>query len=189
VTGGRLKLLLLAVVASLASVALLAWSQSWFTIRVADAEFGVGGEAAAGALPPLALATLALVAALAIAGPFFRVVLAVLESLLGVCVVLVAVVALADPAVASASVVSERTGVSVGSAPELVESAVASAWPAVAIAAGAIGILAGIAILMTQSRWPAAGRKYDRTRLTAADPVDAWDALSKGDDPTTTEAR
>ena len=188
-TGGRLKLLSLAVVALLAVVVLLAWSQPWFTIRIPDAELVVGGDAAAGALPPLALATLALVAALAIAGPFFRVVLAVLESLLGLCVVLVTVVAVTDPAIASATVISERTGVSIGSAPELVESAAASAWPAVTITTGAAAILVGLAILVTQRNWPASGRKYDRTRLTAADPVDAWDTLSEGDDPTVAETR
>ena len=65
---------------------------------------------AGGALLPLALASLALVAALALAGPFFRVVLGVLDALLGVCVVAVSVWALSDPVRASLPVLVDATG-------------------------------------------------------------------------------
>ena len=69
------------------------------------------GAVAGGALLPLALASLALVAALALAGPFFRVVLGVLDALLGVCVVAVVVWALSDPVRASLPVLVDATGV------------------------------------------------------------------------------
>jgi hypothetical protein len=191
-TGSRLKLISLALVGALAAIVLLAWSQPWFVLRLADETITVSGDLAAAALPPLALASFALVLALALAGPVFRVVLALLEFLLGATVALVSGLAIADPVAASAPAITAATGVSgSGSIAELVEQVQSTAWPTVAFVAGVLMGATGIAVALTATRWPRGGRKYSRSRLEAAEgvsPVDEWDALSEGDDPTGPEA-
>jgi uncharacterized membrane protein (TIGR02234 family) len=192
VTGSRLKLLSIALVAALAALVLLAWSQQWFELILAPVAdptvLQVGGDVAAAALPPLAFASFALVLALAIAGPVFRVILGVLEALLGLTVVVTSTVALSDPVAASAAALTEHTGVTgFDSLNDLVTSATVSGWPYLAIVSGALMIVLGVLIAATGRRWPTSGRKYTRAQRTAVDatsPVDEWDALSEGDDPT-----
>lgn len=199
-TPSRLRGLLLAATALLAALVFLAWSQPWFDLALAVASgeptpLEVRGDVAASALAPLALAVLAIIAALALAGRGFRMVFGVLEALLGVCIILVTVVSLGDPARASAHAVTEITGVSGGdSIAELIENVTVSAWPTLAIVAGALIIVVGLLVTITAPRWPVSGRRFTRTRAASADgspePVDSsdpiaeWDALSDGDDPT-----
>lgn len=64
--------------------------------------------------------------------------------------------------------------------------------PAAAIATAAAGALvaaAGLLTVLRGSRWPAMGRKYERPDPAGAGGTgtarDAWDALDRGDDPTT----
>jgi uncharacterized membrane protein (TIGR02234 family) len=76
-------------------------------------------------------------------------------------------------------------------------------WPALALVAGVLGVLAGLLIVLRGRRWPGMGRRYERTR-TAGQPAAgpdaparparpetdedrhqaAWKALDRGDDPT-----
>lgn len=189
-TGSRLKLYSLIAIAALAALIFAAWSQTWFTLSVQGKAFPVSGQVAGAALSALALASLALIAALAIAGRFFRVVLGVLLALLGLCVVAVSAFALANPVVAATSAITKATGVAGSqSVAKLVTETSITAWPVVAIVLGALLVLLGLAIAPTARSWPESGRKYSRSRLTAAegaanDPVQEWDALSEGDDPT-----
>lgn len=189
-TPSRLRNLSLLGILVLAVLLGIAWSQPWFTLRIADAPLVVAGSVAGAAVLPLALAAGALVAALAIAGPGFRVVLGLLATLLGVTIVAVSVFALNDPVSASGSAITESTGIS-GREPlrELVTSTVATAWPVIAVILGALMILAGVVVTVTGSRWPRSGDRYSRTRTAPAesgvpDAVHDWDALSDGDDPT-----
>ncbi len=208
-TPTRLRSLLLTGTALLAALVFLAWSQPWFTLELTATSgdptpLEVRGDVAAAALAPLALAVLAIVAALALAGAVFRVVFGVLEALLGVCVIAATVVSLGDPAAASAHAVTEATGISgADSVAELISSVAVSAWPTVVIVVGALVVVVGAVVAFTAPRWPVSGRRYTRSRTepagspamastsgTAAsdaassDPVAEWDALSEGDDPT-----
>lgn len=206
-TAARMKLPVLVATILGAGLALLSWSQAWYELELADAAaqgsgdaIAVPGSVASPALAALGLAGLALAAALAIAGPGIRVVLGVLEVLLGGCVLLAAGIALGDPVAAVAPAVTEATGVS-GSGPtaELVAAATATGWPAAAIAGGVLLVVAGVAVLVTGTRWPASSRRYRGARLAEADEprsagdreraasdraIDDWDELSRGDDPT-----
>ena len=231
-SGSRLKSLTLLVALVGAGLALLSWSQTWFELRISDPvtqgggdPIEVGGGIASPALAALGLAGLALVAALAIAGPFIRVLLAVIQVLLGGSIVLASAIALGDPVKAVAPAVTDATGVA-GSEPTaaLVASVDPTAWPWVAVAGGVLVVLAGLATLVTGGRWPGSSRRYSTTRLAEADAgggagagavagvddtdevaasdaehalpetdarrrasdraVDAWDELSRGDDPT-----
>src|SRR5690606_20170766 len=138
-TPARGRGLLLAITALLAALVFLAWSQPWFSLELTASSGDpvpreVRGDVAVSALAPLALAVLAIVAALALAGPVFRIVFGVLESLLGACVIAVTAVSLGDPAAASAHAVTDVTGVSgADSVRELISSVAVSVWPTVAI--------------------------------------------------------
>jgi len=198
-TPARVRGLLLSTTALLAALVFLAWSQPWFTLELTPtsgdpAPLEVRGDVAASALAPLALAVLAIVAALALAGTVFRIVFGVLEVLLGACVIAVTIVSLGDPGAASASAITDATGVSgADSVADLVAAVAVSPWPAAAIAVGALVIVTGALVAFTAPRWPVAGRRYSRTRTAAtdaagaspaSDSVSEWDALSDGDDPT-----
>jgi uncharacterized membrane protein (TIGR02234 family) len=199
-TASRLRALLLVATALLAALVLVAWSQPWFVLELSatsgdPAPLEVRGDVAAAALVPLALTVLAIVAALALAGPVFRMVFGALEALVGACIVAVTAVALAGPVAASASAVTEATGVAGDdSVAELVTDVAVSAWPAVAIVLGALVVAVGVLVAATAPRWPVSGRRYSRTRTEAVDtasretgapdPVAEWDALSEGEDPT-----
>ncbi|GMA97029.1 hypothetical protein GCM10025881_38530 [Pseudolysinimonas kribbensis] len=132
----RLRGVSLAVVALLAGLEFLAWSQTWFRIALAPHALDIGGDVAGAALPALALASLALVLALALAGPAFRIILALLEALLGVGVITVTSFALANPLVASAPSITKATGLS-GSTAAYAGDVAATGWPVVAIVGGA----------------------------------------------------
>lgn len=191
-----------------AGLVLLSWSQAWFDLLIEASSTGgtgepiaVTGSIASPALAALGLAGLALVAALAIAGPGIRFVLGVLEVLLGGCVLLAASLSLADPIAAVSPAVTDATGVA-GAAPtaELVASVTATIWPVLAIVGGALLVLAGLAVLVTGGRWPASSRRYSDSRMAADGTaavaaerpasdraIDDWDGLSRGDDPTDDE--
>lgn len=187
-------------------LALLAWSQTWFTARLVDGQataggataLEVGGAVASPALAALALAGLALAGALAIAGPVIRVVLGLLALALGGSVVLASALALGDPVRAVAPAVAEATGVA-GAEPtaELVAGVAASAWPFVAILGGVLIAVAGLVVIVTGRTWPTSRRYGGGARLAPDAPrggvpasdraVDDWDGLSRGDDPTAGE--
>jgi uncharacterized membrane protein (TIGR02234 family) len=188
-------------------LALLSWSQVWFTVRLVDGQataggataIEVGGAIASPALAALSLAGLALAGALAIAGPVIRLVLGALAVVLGGCIVLAASVSLGDPVAAVSPAVADATGVA-GAEPtaELVASATATAWPFVAIAGGVLIGLAGVVVLVTGRAWATSRRYGGGVRLTSEEArpeipasdraVDDWDGLSRGDDPTDDEA-
>jgi hypothetical protein len=176
-------------IAVLAGLALLTTTQPWWTVHLAAKSIPVVGSVAGGALSALSLSELALAAALAIAGPFFRVILAVLEMVIGATVVLTSVVSLAAPDKASEDLVSHATGIAGSeSIAALIKSVTFTPWGYVAVVVGAATILAGVFLLVTFRRWPVASRKYSAVRLQPADgPRDAvidWDTLSEGEDPT-----
>jgi uncharacterized membrane protein (TIGR02234 family) len=173
-TGRRVKYstMLLLVVGS--GLALLAATQPWFTIRLTDtAEHAttvtVAGSVAAPALTALALAGLALTAALAIAGPVFRIVLALLGVLLGVSVLVSAITALSDAVRASASAITTATGVAGdASIRHLVHTVETAFWPWLAVVAGVLIVLASAAVVVFSRVWPGPSRKY-QTRFAGED--------------------
>lgn len=173
-TGRRAKYstMLLLVVGS--GLALIAATQPWFTIRLTDtAEHAttvtVAGSVAAPALTALALAGLALTAALAIAGPVFRIVLALLGILLGVSVLVSAITAVSDAVRASASAITTATGVAGdASIHHLVHSVETAFWPWLAVAAGVLIVLASAAVVVFSRLWPGPSRKY-QTRFAGED--------------------
>lgn len=193
-SASKLKLLAVATGVVLGALVLLSWSQTWFVVRLAesvstDHAIAVGGDVAAPALAALGLAGLALVGALSIAGPIVRVILGVLETTIGFCVMLSAAVAVLGPVDASSSSVTKATGVSgADSIAALISEVTTTAWPFLALLLGAAACALGVAIIVTSRRWPQATRRYQAARFEPDTPSDAamtnWDALSDGTDPT-----
>lgn len=193
-SGRRLKGILIVATLAVSGLALIAWTQSWFALTLvqgthAGTTVDVPGEAAGPAVAALGLAGLALGGALGIAGRSFRIIFGVLELLIGASLVVSSVVALSDPAAASSQKVTELTGVSGGQAiHELVASTVPTAWPYIALVAGVLLAVVGIAVAVTFRRWPGPSRKFETVSADhgseAPDAVDSWDDLSRGEDPT-----
>ena len=97
-----------------AGLAMLAWSQVWFSFELTLGAQAYSGEArgdvAAPAVMALALAALAVLAALALAGVVFRYVLGALLALVGAVLVLQSYVAVANPVPAIAPEVTAASG-------------------------------------------------------------------------------
>ena len=190
----RLKNLTLLAGLVLAGLTLLTWTGQWFSLTLdgrssSHTTLSVTGDVAAPALIALALANLALVAALAISGPVIRLVLAVVQVVLGFTVGLSAVAAIADPVHASASAISTATGVTgEKSLDALVTSVSTSAWPWLAAVVGVLIMALGVFLAVTGRAWPGSSRKYQAVRLESTEPgenpVADWDTLSGGSDPT-----
>jgi hypothetical protein len=188
----RVRLLALTLPLVAATLALLAWSQVWVAVILIDGrEVVASGDAAAPAIPPFALAALALVGALSLAGVFFRIILGVLQALLGLGIAVSGVVALNDPVQAAASRITEASGVDGTAAVRaLVDQVTVSFWPGLALVAGAFALVIGVVIAATASRWPRRTRRFEQSRTEPGegsltpDRLEAWDALSDGDDPT-----
>ncbi|WP_020077504.1 Trp biosynthesis-associated membrane protein [Cryocola sp. 340MFSha3.1] len=188
VNGRRVKYstMLLLLVGS--GLALLAATQPWFTITLTDTAehsttISVAGSVAAPALTALSLAGLALTAALAIAGPVFRIVLALLGLLLGVSVLISAISAVSDAVGASTSAITTATGVAGDSSiRRLVHSSAIELWPWVALVAGILVILASAAVVVFSRLWPGPSRKY-QTRFAGEDGRPA-DELFADEEPT-----
>ena len=171
---------------------LLAWSQPWFTLRIDAEDVALGGDRVASGLVAIALAVFALIAALALAGRPLRVVLGILGALLGGAAGVVVVLGQTSPDAGIEAELARRTGLSGEDAvATLVTDVAPTAWGTVAGIASILLVVVGIQIAATAARWPESGRRYTRTRMAAGrdaagtpSQVDAWDALTAGDDPT-----
>jgi uncharacterized membrane protein (TIGR02234 family) len=194
-TASRIRLLLVCAALLIGALALVAWTQPWFSLTLTSGgRITVTGQTADPALSGLALASLALAAALTIARRVLRVVLGVILALLGGALTAVTVPVLAAPVAAAASSITATTGVSGRASIEaLVSSVATSGWPYAAVAFGVSLTAVGLIVVATAKRWPGASRKYDvgpprgtgsRNTETNQSPVGTWDALTSGADPT-----
>lgn len=190
----RLKNLTLLAGVVLSGLVLLTWTGEWFGLTLdgrsaSHTSLAVTGNTAAPALIALALAGLALTGALAIAGSIVRFILGVVEAILGAIVVYSAIVALSNPAEASAALITGATGVSgTASIVAMVTRVSVTAWPWLTIIVGVLVVALGVLIVLTGRRWPGSSRKYQATAVQAEEPgtnpVADWDSLSGGGDPT-----
>jgi uncharacterized membrane protein (TIGR02234 family) len=203
----RLKLGAILGVLAASTLALVAWSQTWGTVTGsvpggAEQQIVVTGAEAAPAVTALALAGFALAGALTIAGPIIRIVLGILQLLLGFSVGLAAWLALTDFAAASASAIVAATGLAGRSAQDSMTDPILTVWPWVALGAAVLMFLAGLVVILTSRSWPGSGSRsrsrFEPVTGTGSAPtgspapdadatdsaVDAWDGLTRGNDPT-----
>lgn len=176
------------------AMGLIASTQTWISVVIADgasAPLEVAGASAIAVLAPLSLAAMALGIALSIIGRVLRWVFAGLAVVIGAALTwLTLSIILGPPASAVTGAVTEATGIAgEDSIVSLIESMTLTAWPYVALACWIVLIGAGAFALATARSWKSSGKKY-RTATAHAhtdgplDAVDSWDDLSRGDDPT-----
>jgi uncharacterized membrane protein (TIGR02234 family) len=211
--GRRIKSLTLLALLVADLLALLAWTQTWYTVHLSmdtptGRDIAASGTDAAGGLIGLALAGLALLAAISLAGTIVRIVLGVVQVGLGVAMVAQALGVLIGRDVTGVyDTVSSSTGVAGdASLAALITSSAFTIWPYVAAVGGVLAVLAGLLIVLRTRSWPRAGRRYsadttkDDTALASAgatpavaptatadtepDRIGDWDELSHGQDPT-----
>jgi hypothetical protein len=185
----KLRLYTILAIGLVAVLTLLTTTQTWWTLHLATLSLAIAGTVAGPALAALALCAVVLAAALALAGPVFRLVLGLLQLLLAFTIVFTTLLSLTRPDQPSESAVQNATGVAGSeSIDHLIKSVALTPWGFVAVALGIVAFLLGIWLLVTFRFWPAASRKYQAVRFQPVDgPRDAvvdWDAMSDGTDPT-----
>ncbi|MFJ6454025.1 Trp biosynthesis-associated membrane protein [Paenarthrobacter sp. NPDC091669] len=166
-----------------------ATTQTWIEVRLdptgaSNSDLHVQGSKAATAVTALAVVALAGGLAASIAGKIARWIIAVLIVLSAAGIILAAITVLLDPLGAAQGAIAAATGVSGGQA-----DAASTAFPVVAIVAGALLALCAVALPLAGRHWTSR-TKYDagaRGRKSSNEPVDeidSWDSLSRGEDPT-----
>ncbi|GGM50494.1 Trp biosynthesis-associated membrane protein [Microbacterium saperdae] len=176
------------------AIGIISSTQTWVTVERADAGEAilVPGASALVLLAPLSLAVLALGAALSIAGRPVRLVFGVLA---GVCAVFLGwstlQLLISVPESAIGPTVTEVTGLAGSTAlGDVVQSAVPTAWPVIALFGWVILLLASLLVLFTWRKWKVGGRRYRTATADGpahdgpVDAIDSWDDLSRGTDPT-----
>lgn len=142
----------------------------------------VTGTQAAPAVPAAALVLLAAGIAIGLAGRIGRWVVVGSVVLSGLLVVASAVSALTEPGPAARSVVAAATGVDTLATPVTL-----TAWPTIALVVGVLVLVAGAWLGATSRRWARPSERHDAghgpTRPAPDDDQAAWDALTRGHDP------
>ncbi|MEU9443965.1 TIGR02234 family membrane protein [Streptomyces sp. NPDC048304] len=175
-----------------AAVALLATRQRWAegTATVAGGTFPLTAKGSDVTGVPAALAIVGLAALVAVfavrrAG---RLLVAGLLALSGAGIVAASLLAASD-----SSALDEKAAQASGDTSATVAALSHTGWPYVAVAGGALILLAGLLALRFGNRWPAMSGRYergaDRPRRTARPvdperPEELWKALDRGEDPT-----
>lgn len=186
---------LLSVVAILATGALglIASTQTWLVVTIADGAqdpLPVPGADAITVLAPLSLAVLALGGALSIVGTVLRYVFGALTVLIGgILIFATADVVFAPQARHVGQTVTDATGITGEAAVQALVSAIAETpWPVITLVGWIVLVAGGILTLVTAHRWKGAGRRYQTAAGPAGsrphDAIDDWDDLSRGEDPT-----
>lgn len=175
-----------------ALVGLWAATRTWVLVNV-DAttvqmpQIVVDGSQAAPAVTALCVVVLAGALALLIGRKVARYIIGVINLAAGAGVLSAGLTATLDPAAAAAGAVAEATGLRIISG-----TYEATAWPMLAMVAGLLIMLQGLAVLIAAGSW-VKNTKYDRVATdsnAAQDPVQNrdsisdWEQLSSGDDPT-----
>lgn len=145
----------------------------------------VGGSDAAPAVVALAVVALAASLATSLSSSWVRFVTGPVLVLAGAGAGAAAFGPLRDPVSAASGTVAEATGV-VGGAIE----AEATLWPWLTVVPALLLVLVGAATVLVGGRWPRRSRYRSAAAAVAvdvdpqADPAAAWDALTRGEDPT-----
>ncbi|WP_119697879.1 Trp biosynthesis-associated membrane protein [Microbacterium halotolerans] len=169
---------------------LLGTTQTWLTAVVAQTDIPVTGSDALPIVQPLALAVLALALVLTLVARVLRYALGVLATAAGVAMTVAIMPVLVErPVTAVATTVTEHTGLAgVEAVADLVTGIALSPWPAVSLVGAVVAVLAGLLTLATAHGWRRGGRRFDTSPAAPSsgpvDPIDSWDELSHGEDPT-----
>jgi uncharacterized membrane protein (TIGR02234 family) len=184
---GRRRAILAAL--ALALVTLLSSVPTWLrtagtTALQGDVPVTVAGTQAAPGIPAAALVLLSAGVAIGLVGRAGRWVLVAVVALAGVLAAVSAVLVIADPSDVARTAVADATGVET-----LVAPVTLSAWPYVAVVVGLLVLVTAAWLAATSGTWARPSARHDVGaigRPAVAVPDDdqsAWDALSRGQDP------
>jgi len=188
----RAKPVAVVVLLAAGALVLLGTTQTWLSLAVAQThgELEVAGSEAALLAQPLAIAVLALSLVLTLVGRVLRYVLGAVATAAGVGIFAAVLPVVTGPPVSSyAATVTESTGLAGEEAISALVSAVtATGWPLTTLIASVVIVLGGAFVLVTAHAWQRGGRRFDATHAKPSsgpvDPIDSWDELSHGEDPT-----
>ena len=166
------------------AVLLIAAGRTWGAATVqangsARQHVSVTGHAIAASLPALGIALLALAVAMVAATGVMRRLAGLLVVVVGGSAVAAAVRAHGDVGSALAARVFASHAESVGGS--------RSVWWLFAVVAGALAVVAGALVVITGGRSSGLDARYDAPDTSSApagQPVDDWDAIEHGQDPT-----
>lgn len=198
---GRSRMLAVLAAVLGGGLAVIGSTQPWLEATLRDGAHAVLPVPGTEALPlvtPLGLAALALGLALSIVGPVLRYVFGALGIVIGGALLVESVrIALTTPPEAVVGVVAETTGLSgVAAVEALVSTITATAWPVITAVGALLVAAGGVVTLVTARSWRSTARRYRTDAATEAarprgsrphdshDPIDSWDDLSRGSDPT-----
>jgi hypothetical protein len=177
-------------VLALALVTLLSSVPVWLrtagsTALQGDVPVTVAGTQAAPGIPAAALVLLSAGIAIGLVGRAGRWVLVAAVALSGVLAAVSAALVVADPGDAARTAVADATGVET-----LVTPVTLSAWPYVAVVVGVVVVATAAWLAATSGTWARPSARHDvgaaGVGAPGAVPDDdqaAWDALSRGHDP------
>lgn len=182
---GRAVLALAVAAAVTAGVSVPVWLGATGTTALRGAvPVDIDGSQVAPGVLAAAVVLLAAAAGVGIVGRVGRWVAVGAVVAAGLVVVASVVVVLRDPTAAATAAVAAETGVGV-----LTGDVRVTAWPWVALAVGALDVLGGVALGVASSAWAAPSARHvpvgvADTAAAVDDDRSAWDALTRGDDPT-----
>jgi uncharacterized membrane protein (TIGR02234 family) len=184
VTTRRERLLVLAFGVVGAAIALLAATRSWLLVTVADPLAGNGrlhphGSDVAALVPAAALVALAGAVAAVTMRRVGRQVAGLLLVAAGAGIAAATGRVMADPRAAIEQVLRDATG-RTGNVAATAD--VSGGWPYLALVGGLLVVLAGALTVVRGRAWSGLSSRYEPPAEAASD--DAWDALSRGEDPT-----
>jgi hypothetical protein len=190
---GRGRAVLIVVVLGLAlfGLTLPAWAHGVAPTTVGTEAVTVGGADAAPGVASAGLVVLVAGLVLGLAGALARV-LAVVGVIAGGALAAVSAgLFLADPERSMLRAAAEATGVR-----RLEGGVTVAPWPTVALVVGVLAVVTGVALPFLAGSWQRVGRRYERgagaasaqpgrqaPRTSRGRAMDDWDALSRGDDP------
>ncbi|MBK8435461.1 MAG: Trp biosynthesis-associated membrane protein [Austwickia sp.] len=172
-----------------AGLAGLAALPTWVSGEVSDTVTGRSvltgtGTAVAPAVLLLVAVAVAAIVAASIGGRLLRLACGAAQLLAGAAMVVAAVRVLADPAAALLSSAVASTG-RAGGRPD---TAATTVWPAVCAVGGMAVLVGSVLVLRAGPGWAARSGRFDRHPVVESGdggaPVDAWERLSRDEDPT-----
>ena len=169
------------------AVALISAPQTWVTVSFGSASsltFELAGQVASPALVAISSAVLASAAVLALVRGVARHIFAAIGAALAIALAIVVLAARAASSQSLADAALRASGIGAGGidTSELLADWTALVW--VAFGAAVLAFVGFVFAVLTASRWPLSGQRYERTQRATDTAAGQWDALSDGDDPT-----
>jgi hypothetical protein len=189
-TRGRAAVLVIV----LGALALATAGPTWVRAQTATAldptvAVAVSGGTAAPAVNAAGLVLVAAGLALAIGGRVARMVVLVVVAAAGALITASAIAVATSPADVAAAGAAESAGVT-----DLTAPATVTVWPWLCAAVGVLVVLAAVLVGIAARGWTTSSGRHERTAPspgagTPVDAHDAWDAQTRGTDPTAPEDR